>query len=96
MAAYLVVTLTVSDAAAFDRYRTAIAGLEAQWGGRYIARAPVLDRLEGTATAGENVALMEFPDADAARAFIGSEAYQAAKQLRAGAAVLDMRLVEGL
>lgn len=93
MAAYLVVTLEVSDIAAFAAYRDAIAGLEAEFRGRYLIRAPLLERLEGDGPDNERVVVMEFPDAAAARAFIGSDAYQAAKRLRAGAAVLNMRLV---
>ncbi len=93
MAAYLVVTLQVSDASAFAAYRDAIAGLEADYGGRYLVRAPLLDRLEGDGPDDERVVVMEFPDAEAVRGFIGSNAYQAAKRLRAGAAALNMRLV---
>lgn len=93
MAAYLVVTLQVSDKAAFGAYRDAIAGLEADYGGRYLVRAPLLDRLEGEGPDDERVVVMEFPDAQAVRDFIASDAYQAAKRLRAGAATLNMRLV---
>jgi uncharacterized protein (DUF1330 family) len=93
MAAYLVVTLEVSDTAAFGAYRDAIAGLEADYGGRYLIRAPLLERLEGDGSDDERVVVMEFPDSSAARAFIASDAYQAAKRLRARAATLNMRLV---
>ena len=85
--------MKVSDAAAFGAYRDAIAGLEADYGGRYLVRAPVLDLLEGDGPDDERVVVMEFPDALSVRNFIGSDAYQAAKRLRAGAATLNMRLV---
>ena len=93
MAAFLVVTLQVSDTPAFNAYRDAIAGLEADYGGRYLVRAPVLDRLEGEGSDDERVVVMAFPDAQSIRNFIGSDAYQAAKCLRDGAATLNMRLV---
>lgn len=93
MAAYIVVTLCVSDAKAFGEYRDAIAGLETAHGGRYLVRAPVLERLEGEGPEDERVVVMEFPDAQAVRDFIASDPYQSAKRLRAGAATLDMRLV---
>ena len=93
MAAYLVVTLRVSDAVAFGHYRDAIAGLETEFGGRYIVRAPVSDRLEGEGPADERVVVMEFPNAKAIRDFIASPRYQQAKLLRIGAATLNMRLV---
>lgn len=93
MAAYLVVTLRVSDAVAFGHYRDAIAGLEAEFGGRYIVRAPVSDRLEGEGPADERVVVMEFPNAKAIREFLASPRYHQAKLLRIGAATLNMRLV---
>jgi uncharacterized protein (DUF1330 family) len=94
MAAYLIVTLQVSDVVAFAAYRDAIAGLEADYGGRYLVRAPLLDRLEGNGPDDERAVVMSFSDAQSARDFIASDAYQAAKRLRAGAATLNMRLVE--
>jgi uncharacterized protein (DUF1330 family) len=93
MAVYLVVTLHVSDAVAFGAYRDAIAGLEADYGGRYLVRAPVFERPEGDGSDDERVVILEFPDADAVRAFLASDRYQAAKRLRAGAATLNMRMV---
>lgn len=93
MPAYLVVTLTVSDPQAFGRYRDAIKDLETRYGGRYLVRAPVGEWLERSGADDERVVLMEFPDAAHIRDFIASDAYQAAKKLRAGAAVLNMRLV---
>jgi uncharacterized protein (DUF1330 family) len=93
MPAYLVVTLAVSDPQAFGRYRDAIKDLETRYGGRYLVRAPVGEWLEGSGAEGERVVVMEFPDAAQIRQFIASDAYQAAKKLRAAAAVLNMRLV---
>ncbi len=93
MAAYLVVTLTVSDPAAFGRYRDAIRDLESHYGGRYLVRAPVGEWLEGSGAESERVVVMEFPDAAHIRQFIASDAYQAAKTMRKGAALLNMRLV---
>ena len=93
MAAYLVVTLQVSDPIAFGAYRDAIAGLEVEFGGRYLVRAPVLERPEGEGPDDERIVILEFPEADAARAFFTSDRYQAAKRLRAGAATLNMRIV---
>ena len=93
MVAYLVVTLRVTDTVAFGHYRDAIAGLESEFGGRYLVRAPVSDRLEGEGPADERVVVMEFPNTKAIRDFIASPRYQQAKLLRIGAATLNMRLV---
>jgi len=93
MAAYLVVTMTVSDPVAFGRYRDAIAGLEEHYGGRYLVRAPIDTRLEGNGPDGERVVVMEFASVTDIQRFIASDAYQSAKRFRDGAAVLNMRIV---
>ena len=56
--------------------------------------AVVARRLEGKARA-RNVVL-EFESYDAARRYIHSEQYQAARALREGAADMEMVLVEGV
>ncbi len=50
------------------------------FGGRFLAHGPDVGVLEGTWPG--TVVLLEFPDADAARAWYGSEAYQAILPLR--------------
>ena len=42
---------------------------------------------------GERIVVSRFPDADAAKAYIASPQYQAAKALRMGAATVVMRLL---
>lgn len=93
MSAHIVATVRITDAEAFARYAKAIDGLAEQHGGRYIVRGPVAEALEGSDTVGERVVILEFPDAERARGFYNCETYQAAKQMRHGAARLDMRLV---
>ena len=94
MPAFIIATVDITDAAAFGRYAKAIDGLAESFGGHYVVRGPVSETLEGRDTVGQRVVILEFPDGDAARAFYGSEIYQTAKAMRAGAATLDMRLVD--
>ncbi len=93
MPAFIIATVDITDAERFGHYARAIDGLAEVHGGRYVARGPVTETLEGRDTVGQRVVVLEFPDAAAARAFYASETYQAAKKLREGAAMLDMRLV---
>lgn len=99
MAAWLVSTVRITDPQAFAGYAKAIAGLAEAHGGRYIVRGGVTEQLEGEAPAdavgGERVVVMEFPDADAARAYVESDAYRAGKALRTGAAHVNLRLIAG-
>ena len=95
MPAFIVATVDITDAESFGRYARAIDGLAEKHGGHYVVRGPVVETLEGRDTVGQRVVILEFSDADAARGFYASETYQAAKTMREGAAVLDMRLVGG-
>ncbi|MBL0923108.1 MAG: DUF1330 domain-containing protein [Sphingomonadaceae bacterium] len=94
MPAFIVATVTVSDAAAFGRYVDGIDGLAEQFGGHYVLRGPVTEYLEGGSTPGERVVMLQFDTAERARDFYTCEQYQAAKKHREGAAALTMRLIE--
>ena len=94
MSAYIVATVTILDPDKFKDYGAGIAGLSEKFGGVPIVRGPVTEVLEGDGTVGERVVVTRFPDADAARGYIGSAEYQAAAAKRVGAAVVVMRLLE--
>lgn len=85
---------TAAAAAGYERYRAAVPALVERFGGRYLVRAGRGESLEGRATTGR-WHLVEFPDADAARAFWSCADYLALKPLRAGAADVRAVLVEG-
>ena len=93
MPAFLVATVTVTDPQAFAAYRTANAGLSAKHGGELILADNVVEVLEGDSVVGERVVVIRFADADAARGYIKSADYQAAKALRVGGAKVNMRIV---
>ena len=93
MAAHIVATVRITDPEAFGRYARAIDGLAEAFDGHYVVRGPVTASLEGPDTMGERVVILEFPNAERARAFYDSEQYQAAKAMREGAATLEMRLL---
>ena len=93
MPAFIVATVTISQPEAFGRYARMIEGLAERFDGRYLVRGPVGEVLEGDSEPGERIVVLEFPDAERARAFYRSDDYQAAKRERDGAATLRMRLV---
>jgi uncharacterized protein (DUF1330 family) len=94
MPAFLVGTVRISDPAAFAEYGAAIKGMSAQFGGESIVAGAVTAVLEGGSPVGERVVVSRFPSADDARAYLTSPAYLAAKKLRAGAAEVELRLIE--
>lgn len=95
MAAYLIVTVHVSDPAQFERYRAEVPGVIAQFGGRYLVRGGATAVLEGTPDTGRTVVL-EFPSMDAVKQFWNSPYYLRVKRLREGAAVAHVLAVEGV
>lgn len=94
MTAHIVATVSISDPQAFARYALAIEGLAEAHGGDYLVRGKVSEALEGDVDTQERVVVLRFPDGEAARGFVHSAEYQAARQHRIGAATLAMRLIE--
>ena len=95
MTAYVLVDVDVSDPERYAEYRELAAPAVERYGGRYLARGGASEVLEGDRVPGRLVVL-EFPDADAVRAWYHSPEYQAAKERRAGAATGSFILVEGV
>ena len=91
---YIISRVDVVDPEAYARYAAAATKAIADHGGRPLARGGRWEALEGPARA-RNVVL-EFEDYETARRYYHSQQYQAAKALRAGAAQIEMVLVEGV
>ena len=95
MPAYLIADVQVTDAAAYDNYRPLAAASISRFGGRFIVRGGKVDLLEGQPQP-ERIVVIEFPDAETARRWYYSEAYQAALKIRQAASTGRVLLVEGV
>lgn len=95
MPAYLIANVDVHDPARYDRYRQQVPATIAQFGGRYLARGGATHALEGTLP-WKRVVIVEFPNAEAARAWWASEEYAPVKKVRHETATSDLLIVEGL
>ena len=84
----------VRDLEALQEYRRRNTDAVANHGGRFLVRGGDASVLEGEWPT-RRIVLMEFPDADAARAWWESEEYEAIKPLRRGASDTNIILVEG-
>jgi uncharacterized protein (DUF1330 family) len=91
---YVISRVDIINPDAYARYAAAATKAIAEHGGKPLARGGRSEALEGAARA-RNVVL-EFESYDAARNYFHSEQYQAARALRAGAAEIEMVLVEGV
>ena len=97
--AWLIVTATIHDREKFiTGYGPAAAKLVAQFGGKYIIRAPGAEMLEGDGGSGggngASVVVSEWPNKAAALSFWNSPEYAEVKKLRDGLADASVMLVE--
>lgn len=95
MAAYLVVDISVHDPAGYEGYKAAVPPLIAQYGGRYLARGGAVEVLEGDWRPNRLV-IVEFADADAAKAFWNAPAYAALRAQRQATTHSQMIVVQGV
>jgi uncharacterized protein (DUF1330 family) len=93
--AYVIVQITIHDAAAYERYKVAAAAAVAAYGGRYLVRGGRTELLEGSWEPSRLVVL-EFPDAARAREWWSSTDYSPAREIRQASADTEMLLVEGV
>jgi len=95
MPAYVVVNCEVTDPVRYEQYKALAPAAIARHGGRYLARGGATTVLEG-AWQPHRIVVLEFPSTAAAKAFYDSPEYVVARATRAGAAKMDMIVVEGL
>ena len=95
MPAYVLVDAKVTDPAQYEEYRKVAPAAIARYGGRYLVRGGATTVLEGEWQP-NRIVVLEFPDGDAARRFYDSPEYRAARALRAGAAAMNVIVVDGV
>jgi uncharacterized protein (DUF1330 family) len=95
MPAYVIVETDVSDPERYEHYKTAASAAVTAHGGRYLVRGGEQDVLEGDWRPSRLVVL-EFADLATARRWYDSEQYRQARELRAGAARLNLVAVQGV
>ncbi len=95
MTAMLIITAKIHDREKFvTGYGPAAARLVAQFGGKYLIRAPGAQLLEGAGMDGASVVVSEWADKAAALRFWNSPEYAEVKKLRAELADVSVLLVE--
>ena len=94
MSAFILVQIDVHDAEGYARYRGMVLPSIAAYGGKFVVRGGAVETLEGTWRP-TRLVILEFPDADRARAWWASPEYAGPKALRLATARSEMILVEG-
>jgi uncharacterized protein (DUF1330 family) len=95
VSAYIIACLEVTDPEALAQYAREVPAVIAAYGGRYLARGGAAALMEGDAPV-SRVVIVEFPDADAARAWYCSPEYTRLREIRLGAANGPFIITEGL
>jgi uncharacterized protein (DUF1330 family) len=95
MAAYVIVDIEVTDSAAFERYRNAVAANIAAFGGRYLARGGATEVLEGNWTP-KRVVILEFPTMAQLKEWYNSPEYAPLLDLRKASASSNLVVTEGI
>ena len=91
---YIVAQVEVTNPQQYAEYMKVSPGLIEKFGGRFVVRGGPSTALEGPPPSGR-IVIVDFPTVQRAQEFYNSPEYQAARQLRAGAASAQFILIEG-
>ena len=94
MTCYMIVRSKITDEERYGRYREAVMPLIETFGGRHV-RGGMVELLEGQQD-DRRIALFEFPSMDSVHAFWNSPEYVPVRELRRGAADLEIWAVPGV
>ena len=95
MPAYWIVRVEVTDAEQFAEYTKRTPAYFASYGARYLVRGGRTAALEGPPES-RRIVVIEFPSLEIAEACYRSPEYREIRELRAGAAVVEIIVVEGV
>jgi len=95
MTAYIIVEAVLHDPEKFGAYAKVVPDIVAEFGGEYLVLGGEQAPLEGEWGA-TRLVMHRWPSAEQAKAFWYSDAYEAAKPLRAGTGEFRVMLVDGL
>ncbi len=95
MKAYWIAHVNVTDPDQYTHYTQRAPAAFALYGGRFLARGGRSEAMEGRPTPQRSV-VIEFDSYEQALACYHSEQYQEAKRHRAGVALADIIIVEGV
>lgn len=91
---YVIVELEVFDPALFGEYRSAVAKMIADYGGRYLARGGTTQGYEGDLPPSRCI-LLEFPSLEIAQSMLDAKEYGPIAAIRHKSAKSRIYLVEG-
>jgi uncharacterized protein (DUF1330 family) len=95
MSAFVIVDTRIENPEAYEEYKKLAKPIAEKYGGRYRARGGAMDVRETDLWTPTRMVVIEFPDMDAARAFVDSEEYAPVKPLRRDNAKCTLLILDG-
>lgn len=95
MSAYVIFDIEVTNPVEYEEYKKLAAPTVAQYGGKYIVRGGKTETLEGTWLP-KRLVVLEFENAERAKAWVNSSEYAPARALRNQHAKSQAIVVEGV
>ena len=95
MSAYLIVDTKIHNDSEYEEYKKRAKPIVEKHGGIYRARGGTLDIIETDLWTPTRIVIVEFPDVQAARAFVDSEEYAPVKPMRQKNAQCTLFIVDG-
>jgi uncharacterized protein (DUF1330 family) len=92
---YFVGEVETTDQSWITDYVKNVTGMVERWGGRYLARTPKVEKVEGERKALPLIVIVEWPSKEAAMAFYESDEYWPYRQKRIAGARNEFLLVAG-
>jgi uncharacterized protein (DUF1330 family) len=92
---YAVAEIEVTDPAWVREYIADVTAMVERRGGRYLARTPQVEKLEGERPTPQTFLIIEWPSKEVAVAFYCSEEYRPYRERRRGGAHNELVLVAG-
>jgi uncharacterized protein (DUF1330 family) len=92
---YMIGEVETTDQNWVPDYVKNVTGMVERWGGRYLARTPKAEKVEGARAPQGIIVIVEWPSKEAAVAFYESEEYRPYRQMRIAGAKNEFLLVAG-
>ncbi len=96
MSAYIIVDTKIENPDAYETYKAQARPLVEKHGGIYRARGGDMEVVESDLWSPTRIVVLEFPDMDAARAFIHSEEYAPVAAIRHANAKCTSVIIDGM
>ena len=92
---YMIGEVETTEQSWVPDYVANVTGMVERWGGRYLARTPKVEKVEGVRSLQGIMVIVEWPSKEAAIAFYESEEYRPYRQKRLAGAKNEFVLVAG-